>query len=79
MILSYNEHPVYRVNIFGLLIHLCDFKFIQVIKNIVIDVKQLGLKKSIKKHGIKMLVIVFFYYLTRDTFLYIILPYLILK
>lgn len=38
-----------------------------------------GFKALLKQKGWKVIVIVFFYYLIRDSFLYILLPYLIAK
>ena len=41
--------------------------------------KEHGLKKTIKDHGWRLFVIVFFFYLVRDGLLYIIIPYFAAK
>ena len=41
--------------------------------------KEYGLKKTIKDHGWRLFVIVFFFYLVRDGLLYIIIPYFAAK
>ena len=41
--------------------------------------KEHGFKKTIKKFGWKLFAIIFIYYLIRDTILYIIIPYFVLK
>ncbi|MDA0913150.1 MAG: hypothetical protein O2818_09620 [Bacteroidetes bacterium] len=41
--------------------------------------KEQGFKGLIKKYGWKIVVAVFFYYLIRDSILYILIPYLIAK
>ena len=41
--------------------------------------KEYGLKKTIKDHGWRLFVIVFFFYLVRDSLLYIIIPYFAAK
>ncbi len=38
-----------------------------------------GFKALIKRYGWKFFAVVFFYYLIRDIFLYILLPYFIIK
>ena len=38
-----------------------------------------GLKKTVKKFGWKLFAIIFLYYLIRDSILYIIIPYFVLK
>lgn len=38
-----------------------------------------GFKKTVKKFGWKLFFIIFFYYLIRDSILYIIIPYFALK
>lgn len=38
-----------------------------------------GFKKTVKKFGWKLFAIIFLYYLIRDSILYIIIPYFVLK
>ncbi len=41
--------------------------------------KEHGFKKTVKKFGWKLFGIIFLYYLIRDSILYIIIPYFVLK
>ena len=41
--------------------------------------KEHGFKKTVKKFGWKLFAIIFLYYLIRDSILYIIIPYFVLK
>ncbi len=41
--------------------------------------KEHGFKKTLKKYGWKLFTIIFLYYLIRDSILYIIIPYFVLK
>ena len=41
--------------------------------------KEHGFKKTVKKFGWKLFTIIFLYYLIRDSILYIIIPYFVLK
>ena len=41
--------------------------------------KENGLKLTIKKYGIKLILTVFIFYLIRDSILYLIIPYFALK
>ena len=41
--------------------------------------KKNGLKLTIKKYGIKLILTVFIFYLIRDSILYLIIPYFALK
>ena len=43
------------------------------------EIKELGIKGFVKKHGWKLVAAVFFYYLIRDSILYILIPYLIIN
>lgn len=43
------------------------------------EIKELGIKGFVKKHGWKLVVAVFMYYLIRDSILYILIPYLIIN
>ena len=49
------------------------------LKSYVIFYKKNGFKKTVKKHGWKLFIIIFIYYLIRDSILYIIIPYFALK
>jgi hypothetical protein len=79
MILSYTEHSSYQINAFEFLSFESASKLKEDIKTVVLDIRRIGIKQSFKKHGLKLVLIVFFYYLIRDTFLYLILPYYLLK
>jgi len=49
------------------------------LKECIIYFKENGLRSTIKKYGIKLILTVFIFYLVRDTILYIIIPYIALK
>ena len=49
------------------------------LKRYIIFYKENGFKKTVKKHGWKLFIIIFMYYLIRDSILYIIIPYFALK
>ncbi len=49
------------------------------IKKYLIIYKEQGFKAMLKAAGWKVVVLIFLYYLIRDSFLYIILPYMIAK
>ena len=49
------------------------------LRKYVFYLKEHGLKKTVKKFGWKLFAVIFLYYLIRDSILYIIIPYLILK
>ena len=51
----------------------------QRIRELRADLKAKGLKTFIKTAGWRVLLAIFLYYLIRDTFLYIFLPYLIAR
>lgn len=47
------------------------------IRRMKIILRELGFKALIRQYGWKLAVIVFFYYLIRDSILYLLIPYLI--
>ena len=49
------------------------------LRKYVFYLKEHGFKKTVKKFGWKLFAVRFLYYLIRDSILYIIIPYLILK
>jgi hypothetical protein len=49
------------------------------IKPYLVILREQGFKAMLKAAGWKVVVLIFFYYLIRDSFLYILLPYLIAK
>ena len=49
------------------------------LRKYVFYLKEHGFKKTIKKFGWKLFAVIFLFYLIRDSILYIIIPYLILK
>ncbi len=52
-------------------------KLKKIFKEVTIDIKTIGLKATLKKHGWKIFALIFFYYLIRDSILYILIPALI--
>ena len=49
------------------------------LKEYIIYYQENGFKKTIQKFGLKLIAIIFFFYLVRDSILYIIIPYFALK
>tara|TARA_Y100000768_G_C23580522_1_gene496901 strand:- start:179 stop:370 length:192 start_codon:yes stop_codon:yes gene_type:complete len=49
------------------------------LRKYVFYLKEHGFKKTVKKFGWKLFAVIFLFYLIRDSILYIIIPYLILK
>ena len=49
------------------------------LKEYIIYYQENGLKLTIKKYGIKLIVTIVVFYFVRDTILYIIIPYFALK
>jgi|TARA_B100000085_G_scaffold157490_1_gene143029 hypothetical protein len=49
------------------------------LRKYVFYLKEHGFKKTIKKFGWKLFAVIFLFYLIRDSILYIIIPYLVLK
>ena len=49
------------------------------IANEIATWKELGLRGYIRKRGIRFFVLIFLYYLVRDTTLYVIIPYLVVS
>jgi len=49
------------------------------LRKYVFYLKEHGFKKTVKKFGWKLFAVIFLCYLIRDSILYIIIPYLILK
>tara|TARA_B100000945_G_C20339810_1_gene576773 strand:- start:777 stop:968 length:192 start_codon:yes stop_codon:yes gene_type:complete len=49
------------------------------LRKYVFYLKEHGFKKTFKKFGWKLFAVIFLFYLVRDSILYIIIPYLVLK
>ena len=49
------------------------------LKEYIIYYHENGFKKTIQKFGLKLIAVIFFFYLVRDSILYIIIPYFALK
>ena len=49
------------------------------LKEYIIYYQENGFKKTIQKFGLKLIAIIFCFYLVRDSILYIIIPYFALK
>lgn len=49
------------------------------LKQVFHDFKTLGVRATFKRHGRPVVILIFTYYLVRDTTLYILLPYYLLK
>ncbi len=52
-------------------------RFKNFLKNVRHDFKTIGFKATFKKYGWKLALLFFFYYLIRDSILYILIPWLI--
>ncbi len=49
------------------------------LKNIVLTIRQVGIRKAFRIHGWRIIAVVTLYYLIRDLTLYVLLPYLIIN